>query len=401
MKFLIFIKNKKSLTILLFIIILVLSSLVRLFLLPHESGDMKKYLLNWLQYYRDFPWWHALKAPISNYSAPYNYFLLLIHFLQKYGNIQINDVFMIKFISIIFDYFAATIIGLIVFLNKKKFFYFVISFGLVIFAPTIVLNSSHWGQSDVIYSCFIATSVLFVILKKPTLAVIAFAIAFAFKSQGIFFAPFIFLMFLNGEIKWWHGFVFLVSYLIMNFPSIYVGVPLFDLLFVYFKQAGSQWRMTYNAPNIYQIPVHIFRFFNGSINLYYDKLKYVALFLTAVASIGFSFIFKSLIKKSDNGVKIKLALLSLLIVPFLLPAMHERYFFSADLLSIAVPFYDKKLWYLPFLLQGASLASYLNAYMSSSIVINSYPSFIGMIFALSAIIILFINLINLKDHEVE
>ena len=390
MKLLNLLKEKKNIQIFLFLLILGLSFYIRYLLLPYESSDMTKYILNWLQYYRDFSWWHTLKSPISNYSAPYNYFLLLIHFLQRYGNIQFGDVVMIKSVSIFFDYFAALIVGFIVYYRRKDFLSFVIGFGAVLFAPTIILNSSHWGQCDVIYSTFIAASVFFIAKDKSFLSVIAFGIAFAFKSQAIFLAPFILLMFLAGDIKWWHSIVFVVSYLAMNFPTIYVKVPIIEILTIYFNQAGSQWRMTYNAPNIYQFFVHIFRLFNSSINIYYDNLRYVSMGLTAIISIGYSFKFAPMIKKGDtNANKVKLALLSLLIVPFFLPAMHERYFFSADLLSIVIPFYDKK--YIPLLVQGASLGAYINFYMTPKF-INSYPSFIGMLLASSAIFLLIRNL---------
>jgi hypothetical protein len=52
------------------------------------------------------------------------------------------------------------------------------------------------------------------------------------------------------------------------------------------------------------------------------------------------------------------ALLSALMPPFLLPGMHERYFFAADVLSVLYAFYDPRRWYVAVLIQFASAFSY-------------------------------------------
>ena len=51
---------------------------------------------------------------------------------------------------------------------------------------------------------------------------------------------------------------------------------------------------------------------------------------------------------------------SVLLVPYLLPAMHERYFYLADALTVISAFYlPRRLWALPVLEQFASLMSYM------------------------------------------
>jgi Gpi18-like mannosyltransferase len=46
-------------------------------------------------------------------------------------------------------------------------------------------------------------------------------------------------------------------------------------------------------------------------------------------------------------------------VPFVLPGMHERYFYLADVLTVVLAFYRPRLWFVPLLVQTASLLSYL------------------------------------------
>jgi hypothetical protein len=56
---------------------------------------------------------------------------------------------------------------------------------------------------------------------------------------------------------------------------------------------------------------------------------------------------------------VTLSVLFAILVPFLLPGMHERYFFVADVLSVALVFFRPRLWYVPLLVESASLLSYL------------------------------------------
>ena len=53
------------------------------------------------------------------------------------------------------------------------------------------------------------------------------------------------------------------------------------------------------------------------------------------------------------------AVVFVLLVPFVLPGMHERYFYLADVLTVVLAFYRPRLWYVPLLVQAASLLSYL------------------------------------------
>jgi hypothetical protein len=48
-----------------------------------------------------------------------------------------------------------------------------------------------------------------------------------------------------------------------------------------------------------------------------------------------------------------------LLIPFLLPSMHERYFYLADILTVVMAFYRPNLWYVPVLVQTSSALSYV------------------------------------------
>ncbi len=60
----------------------------------------------------------------------------------------------------------------------------------------------------------------------------------------------------------------------------------------------------------------------------------------------------------SNPLLLELSLAATLVIPFFLPKMHERYFYPADILSIAVAFYYPELFFVPILVGGVSFLSY-------------------------------------------
>ena len=46
-------------------------------------------------------------------------------------------------------------------------------------------------------------------------------------------------------------------------------------------------------------------------------------------------------------------------MPFILPKMHDRYFYTAALLAVGYAFYQPKFRIVPFALQASSVISYL------------------------------------------
>jgi len=56
---------------------------------------------------------------------------------------------------------------------------------------------------------------------------------------------------------------------------------------------------------------------------------------------------------------LSLALASALLIPYLLPRMHERYFYLADLFSVLYAFLRPSRWWMPVFIVCASLMSYM------------------------------------------
>jgi Gpi18-like mannosyltransferase len=54
-----------------------------------------------------------------------------------------------------------------------------------------------------------------------------------------------------------------------------------------------------------------------------------------------------------------MGLVSVALVPFVLPKMHDRYFYPADVFSLLAAFYMPELWFVPILYQVISTLAYM------------------------------------------
>lgn len=69
--------------------------------LDYETLDYKDFLSQWVQYFRDNGGFAALSRQIGNYNIPYLYFLALFSYSG------IDDLYLIKLLSIFFDVLLA------------------------------------------------------------------------------------------------------------------------------------------------------------------------------------------------------------------------------------------------------------------------------------------------------
>ena len=58
----------------------------------------------------------------------------------------------------------------------------------------------------------------------------------------------------------------------------------------------------------------------------------------------------------------------LIVIPFLLPGMHERYFYLADVFTIVTSFFVRRFWPVAVMVQLGSLLSYIPYLWSTTVV---------------------------------
>ncbi len=322
-----------------------LALLIRISLLSFKSDDYETYTKIWYNALQTSGF-SALKDDFSNYNPPYLYLLyLVVRFLPG-----LDKVIAIKIPSLIFDFICAAFIYKIVRLKSEKRIVPLLAYVAALLSPTMILNSSLWGQADSIYTAGIIAGVYFLITRKNWYSLISFGIAFAFKLQAIFLLPVFIALWLKKELSWKHFIAIPIVYLLSILPAWVIGRPLISLISIYFSQAGEYNKLTSHAPTLYA-------WFPLGRDLFQLILPAGIAFAITVIMVIILVIIKSTAKLTP-ALLLELALLCVLVIPFVLPKMHQRYFFPADVLSIAFGFYFPTYFFVPLTINMVSFFSY-------------------------------------------
>ena len=329
-------------------VLIVAAMVLRGLCMEHETLDYQDFLTRWVRTIREQGGFRALRYSIGNYNVPY------LYFLAAFSYSSIRDLYLIKLLSIFFDLMLAWAVMRTVYCFTDRRATVLAAFFVTLFLPTVVLNGAYWGQCDSIYVSFAVWSVYFALKDKPIVSVCMIAISFAFKLQAIFLMP-VFLIFLFArKIKWWQLAFFPITYVLMALPAIALGRPAKSTLLLYFNQAGTVGGgLNYNSSSMYA-------FLHGAENT--DRLAKIGI-LAAFVFLLLLYLFCFLRRRSlDDRALLTCALLVCVAVPFFLPHMHDRYFFLADILSVAFAFVFWRLSHVPVLVSFASLLGY-HAYL--------------------------------------
>ncbi len=309
-------------------LLVVLGIALRLLGLGLVSLDMKIYLLGWYDSLaaHGFP---ALREPFSNYTPPYLYLL----WLAAQTGAFLPKVTAIKLISILFDLLNALVVYRIVRLVRPRSTALLAAAGFLLL-PTLLLNSGWWGQADAIYVFFLLASIYFLMRSQPLPAMLALGISFSFKAQAVFLAPLVLLLILSRKLSW--GWLLMIPgvYLVMVLPAALAGRPLADLFTIYLGQAGDFQELSKNAPNPYA-------FFPNEA---YLPAVIGGIILAALICLLWVGVFRARIKDFPPRILLLCGLVSVTLVPFFLPKMHDRYFYPADALSYILAFFWPGTW---------------------------------------------------------
>ncbi|MCF3132582.1 glycosyltransferase 87 family protein [Streptomyces olivochromogenes] len=334
---------------------------VRILLLPSESGDYVTFLAPWYWHIVSHGGFPALADPgFSDYNVPYLYLLAALTYLP------VPPLVGIKWISILFDlalaYYSFRIVAV---LRPTQRWAAVGAAAAVLFLPTVVTNSGWWGQCDAIYVAFLVGAIYHVLRHRPWWACAFFGLALAFKFQAVFLFPFLLVLVLVGRVPWRCLLAIPATYLVLDVPALLLGADPGPLLTVYSRQTGTYPALSINAPSVYEfvsVPGDTSGVRSAGI-----VIAGVLVSLLIGLSVWALRRGRRGVPHSGSGVPgltdtriVLLAACSSVVVPFLLPSMHERYFYAADVLSVVAAFQlPRQLWYVPLLVQLASFGSYL------------------------------------------
>ena len=309
-----------------------------------ETYDYVTFTGPWYDIIKEQGGFQAMRLDFYDYTPPY---LWLITF-ATYVLAGVPKVFALKLISILFDFLCAFFVYKLVRLKYAHRAIPLLAFFAVLFAPTVVLNSSMWGQADAIYTTGLVACLYFILTKRQAPAFIAFGLAFAFKLQALFLAPFLVALWLKGNVSW-KGFLLIPAmYLVGILPTWLMGRPLPDLLTIYLKQADRYQSLTKSAPNVYQ-------WMNDK---FYATLYPAGIIFALAVALLFCFVVYKSRARLTPALTVQLATFSVLVMPFVIPKMHDRYFFPADVLTIVFAFFFPRYFWVPVVVGLASFFSY-------------------------------------------
>ena len=317
-----------------------ISAIAALYLLTIalEGPDLPVYLYPWVEHIRGVGPASAFAEPFGNYSPP------SLYLLAAFAALPIPALVAIKSVAFV------SVVGLALSVSRlARALGCADAASAALFAlalPTVILNAAL-GQVDGLWTacCLMALAAG---IERRTLAMATWAaLAFAFKAQAAFLAP-LMLAIVTRERKWLALAVPPIVYLATIAPAWAAGWPLSDLLMIYLRQ-GSAWFIG-NAPNVWAIPAALGH--SAAFPLGYALAATAAVAMTAAFSR----------RELDSEAVMIAALLGAILLPFLLPKMHERYFFLADVLSLVMAYRWRERIWLCACVQVSSLLS-LVAYL--------------------------------------
>ncbi len=339
-------ENQRYVLYVLLSLLVLLTFIARISLIHFQNGDYYTF-----SFWYDFIKLHGLHsfkygadAGFSVYNPPYTYFLYLAALLP------LSKIVAIKGILAIFDIFLAVSVYFLVKVFRPRNYVPLLAAVATLFLPTVLVTGVMWGQFDQLYVGAILFSLYFGLKDNSRWAWVWFGLAIAVKLQAIFFLPVLAIMCFK-RIRWYDAIWGIGAFLVVTLPPMLVGRSLSSLLRIYPNQVNLfNGHLVLNAPTMYQ-------WFPNSAFPYFNHMATVLAIAVSIALL----IYSILHKKFTNKDILLATTLVLYLVPFLLPAMHERYFFPAGIASLVLVFAYPTTTYaaIAVLMQVITLFTYI------------------------------------------
>ncbi len=299
-------------------------------MLDMVSADMSSYLLPWYKEIQANGGLKGLGLQVGYYGMLYQTVIALFTYLP------VKPIYTYKAFSVLFDYLLAVIAGRMVStLSRSRLKGFSVCV-LVLFMPTVCMNSALWGQCDSIFAFFCVLTVFLLLKNRYIWAFIAYGAALSFKLQAVFLLPF--LLFYYAYEKRFSLVTFFIILPVMaasGIGGLIRGRPILDIIRIYLWQTSQYPRVSMNYPSFWGFLVP---------NLSEIGYRFIAptAILTTLAVL-LSLMIWLFLKKPDLTGKemVFAAFLMCYSCVFFLPSMHERYSYIyvvfAALLGVLYP----------------------------------------------------------------
>lgn len=297
--------------------IFLISILFRIFFINIKSDDYLLFLNNWWNKINEYGGFNSLKYTIGDYPDSYMFLLCIGTSITK------NSLIFIKVLSTIFDIliflFGYKIIKYFSKEDANKYSW------ILILLPGILVNSAILGQCDSIYTAFVLAFIYNILKNHNKLALSFLGIAISFKLQSLFIAPVILYLIATKKIKIYDLFFIILGFILPFIPTILIGKGLIENIKILMFQTSEYNYFVKSCPNIYSLFLLNYK----QINIF---LKYSLAIIVGIIAIFIS-LHKYKDGYNDTTFIYKSFLISTIVV-FLLPSMHDRYFYLANILGI-------------------------------------------------------------------
>ena len=297
----------------------------------------------------------SISGEFSEYTPPYIYLLNIASWIEPY----VGTVPAVKLVNLPFVIVLSFGVG-----------------GLV----TSLSEDPERGRIAAALMLLVPFMILFLLLAirgRPLAAVAMFGLAFSFKQQALFLAPVLAYLILSRQMRAWHVLIIPLVYVLAMVPAAAAGRPWPELFAIYRHQSGLMHELSMNAPNPWWF---------ARVVIDYGTGVWIGLLLGIAAAIAI--VAWAIRLEPGPATTLLVALMCAAILPYVLPKMNPRYFFVAEMLSIALALAQPRMWLIAVLLQFASLLSILAYFTQTSL--GPTMAFIPMTFAICLLVDTFV-----------
>ncbi|MBR5301534.1 MAG: hypothetical protein IKU38_01705 [Clostridia bacterium] len=294
-----------------------LAMLARVSFIERSSGDYDIYLADWIAKLAAGSFSEGMRANVGEYNVLYQYILFVI------TRLGVPALYAVKAASFLGDAFLA---GAVISLAGKR--YALPAFGAALLLPTLVLNGGMFAQCDSLYAACALWGLALALDRKPAGSAACFALSLCFKLQSAFILPVVAVLWAGRRLRVREALIFVLTLLAVMLPAIAGGKSFGDIIGIYTAQTGLYTGLNYNAASFYGLMetngLDVYAYGNFSMALAFGVCALLVIWGVQHAN------------ELEEADYVQLALLMVLLIVFLLPRMHERYFYLATPLSIAL-----------------------------------------------------------------
>ena len=345
---------------------------VRFSLGPLSTGDYTHFMKGWIEVLRE-QGFAAFGTSFANYNPP------LLYLLYLFGLLPIDGLAVVKVIAALFDFALAAGVAAIAYRLRGSMIVAAFAGVGALFIPEVLINSGMWGQVDATYTAFLVWSVYFVLARRDIPAWVLFALALSFKLQAIFLLPWLAVAFVLQKQRWRAVAIGVAVFLLTYVPALLAGRSPGSLAGIYVEQAQGYKHLTDRAANLYQwIP---------------DSLYKPVAAAGVILAVGIIAMLCALYLHRARGVDrpevwlVQIAAAFAVLVPFVLPAIHERYFYAGGVLAIVCLLIDRRYLIPAIALQLTAVLSYAPFLFRTTIVPLPYVAVLQLA-AVVAVVVL-------------